>query len=90
MGGISAAFGPEYALGFVEETENQVLDHLRRYVQRLPKEDKASQKVLEQMIIDEQAHASEACHMGAVKLPAPVKDAMSIMGHILTSLAYWK
>lgn len=90
LGGVSSLFGSRYALGFVEETERQVLEHLRRYEQRLPSDDITSKKIIAQMIEDEAEHGNQASLLGAAPLPEPIKDMMSFMGHVLTSLSYWR
>ena len=87
MGGVSGLFGSGYALGFVNETEKQVLELLRRHQQRVPQSDYRSHKVIQQMIQDEAEHAGEAQRLGAKPLPVQVKTAMSIFGKLLTSLA---
>tara|TARA_A100001015_G_scaffold307618_1_gene403828 strand:- start:688 stop:1278 length:591 start_codon:yes stop_codon:yes gene_type:complete len=90
LGGVSSLCGAEYALGFVEETEKQVLKHLRKHEQRLPMDDRTSRKIIAQMIEDEAEHGNEASMLGAAPLPKPIKDIMSAMGHVLTSLSYWR
>lgn len=87
MGGVSGLFGSGYALGFVKETEKQVLELLRQHQQRIPLSDRRSHQILHQMIQDEAEHAGEAQNLGAKSLPSPVKTAMTVFGKLLTSLA---
>lgn len=89
IGMCTQAFGSQYALGFVEETEKQVLMHLEGHLTMLPGEDIASRKVLENMIEDEKSHGNEAHSLGAKSLPKPICDLMHTFGKVLTTLSAW-
>lgn len=89
MGAVSQLGGSRYALGFVHETETQVLEHLKSHLERLPEEDKVSREIVEKMISDESSHAGEALHLGGKPLPSFIKEGMSSFGRILTSFSEW-
>ena len=87
LGFSSRMLGSSYALGFVEETERQVLEHLRGHLHKLPIDDVKSRSVVEQMIIEEQEHGDHAAQLGAATLPKPVCQVMHFMGRVLTTIS---
>lgn len=87
LGATSQLCGSQYALGFVEETETQVLAHLASHKQRLPEDDQKSRAVVEKMIEEEEAHGNHAHRLGAKPLPAMVKRLMHYGGKILTTVS---
>jgi len=89
MGALAAVAGDRYSLGFVEETERQVVRHLDGHLQRLPPEDRRSRAILEQMRSDEARHGAEARAAGGTDLPLPVRFAMSAVAKVMTRTAYW-
>ena len=89
LGAASCVAGKQYALGFVEETEAQVLAHLTSHQSAIPQDDTKTHQVLAQMLADEQAHKEEAAQMGAQSLPYACQKAMRVMGKALTTLTYW-
>lgn len=84
VGVVSRMAGAQYALGFVSETEKQVLVHLRTHLTRLPKDDIISREIVAQMVLEEAEHADEAKVLGGVELPSMIKTSMHMMGRILT------
>lgn len=89
IGMIAARFGDGVNLGFLAETERQVEAHLKSHLERLPIQDLRSREIVEQMKVDEVAHAETALELGAVELPAPVKAAMKATSRVMTGVAYW-
>jgi len=89
IGAIAGLAGDKWSLGFVNETEKQVVKHLEGHLEKLPAEDSKSRAILEQMKIDEQHHATTALEAGAAELPAPIKKAMTIVSKVMTKSAYW-
>ena len=86
--GIAAGLaGDKWSLGFLAETERQVVDHLKGHLQRLPSEDHRSRLIVEQMVEDEQQHADMAVHNGAAKLPDWIKVAMRNTARVMTSIS---
>ena len=89
IGAIAGAIGDKWSLGFVAETENQVVKHLDGHLAGLPETDHKSRAVLNQMREDEMHHAELAVEAGAADLPAGVKDIMRLMSKVMTSTVYY-
>ena len=89
IGMLAARFGDRANLGFLAETERQVEAHLKSHLTRLPEQDLRSREIVEQMKVDEVAHAETALQLGGVELPAPVKAAMKASSKVMTGVAYW-
>jgi ubiquinone biosynthesis monooxygenase Coq7 len=89
IGAGAGLAGDKWSLGFVAETERQVVKHLEGHLQRLPQHDTKSRAILEQMKIDEGHHATGAVAAGGVELPLPVKQAMGLASKVMTKTAYW-
>ncbi|MDH3380357.1 MAG: 2-polyprenyl-3-methyl-6-methoxy-1,4-benzoquinone monooxygenase [Gammaproteobacteria bacterium] len=89
LGATAGALGDRWNLGFLAETENQVVAHLDDHLTRLPESDYASRAILEQMKQDEAGHATEAVQRGAATLPAPVRGLMRIGSRLMTQTTYW-
>lgn len=87
MGGLAGAFGDRWSLGFLAETERQVVSHLDGHLKRLPPGDARSRRIVQQMKIDEGAHASHAMSAGGRDLPKVVKKAMHALSRVMTSTA---
>ena len=81
-------FGDKWSLGFVAETEKQVVKHLEGHLQQLPTADHKSQTILEQMRDDEGRHATVAIESGGAELPEPVRQVMRCTSKIMTRTAY--
>ncbi len=89
IGAFAGFIGDKWSLGFVAETERQVVRHLNGHLKRLPQQDQKSRVILEQMRTDELHHATVALQSGAAKLPGPVKLAMRLMSKVMTTTVYW-
>ncbi|MDX8390053.1 MAG: 2-polyprenyl-3-methyl-6-methoxy-1,4-benzoquinone monooxygenase [Mariprofundaceae bacterium] len=86
--GVAAGIaGDRWNLGFLAETEHQVVRHLDSHLKRLPTQDHASRAIIEQMREDELGHATLAESMGAAELPPPVKTAMKVTAKVMTTLS---
>ena len=88
IGSMAGAVGNKWSLGFVEETENQVSEHLESHLEKLPEQDLRSRAVLKTMKEDEMRHAIEAHEAGAAKLPSLVKRTMGLTSKLMTFAAY--
>ncbi|RMH17552.1 MAG: 2-polyprenyl-3-methyl-6-methoxy-1,4-benzoquinone monooxygenase [Gammaproteobacteria bacterium] len=87
--GVTAGMaGDRWSLGFIVETEHQVMRHLDRHLLRLPSEDEKSRLVLLKMREEEAEHAMAAELLGAVPLPDVVKKLMSLTSKVMTTTAY--
>ncbi|WP_303909568.1 2-polyprenyl-3-methyl-6-methoxy-1,4-benzoquinone monooxygenase [Thiohalomonas denitrificans] len=89
IGAIAGAAGDRWSLGFLAETERQVVRHLEGHLQRLPEHDRKSRAILEQMKEDEARHASMAKRAGGTELPFPLKTLMQFTSKLMTQTAYW-
>ncbi len=89
IGALAGLAGDKWSLGFVAETEKQVVRHLDGHLVRLPKQDEKSRAILEQMRADEGRHATVALEAGAAFLPQPIKRLMRLTSKIMTQTAYW-
>jgi 3-demethoxyubiquinol 3-hydroxylase len=78
-----------WSLGFVAETERQVINHLAGHSQLLPASDLRSYHILQQMEIDEAKHRDEAITQGARELPWLIKQTMALTAKIMVKTAYW-
>lgn len=88
--GLAAGLaGDKWSLGFLAETENQVVKHLEQQLQRLPKEDQKSYKILQQMQHDEAIHRDDALDAGAARLPALIKKIMKLTSGLMVKITYW-
>lgn len=89
IGALAGIAGDKWSLGFVAETEHQVVKHLDEHLQRLPEQDAKSRAILEQMKEDEGHHATVALEAGGAELPYPIKKLMSMTSKIMTRTAFW-
>jgi 3-demethoxyubiquinol 3-hydroxylase len=88
IGIVAGCFGDKWNLGFLAETEYQVVRHLDDHLQQLPENDNRSRAILEQMRQDELQHAVTAEKSGAATLPKGVKHLMSFTSKVMTKTAY--
>jgi ubiquinone biosynthesis monooxygenase Coq7 len=88
IGAVAGIAGDKWSLGFVAETEHQVIRHLDGHLARLPKGDAKSRAIIEQMREDEGRHATVALEAGGAPLPAPVRGLMSVVSKVMTATAY--
>ena len=89
IGALAGAAGDRWSLGFVAETEHQVIAHIDSHLSRLPRSDDKSRAVLEQMRADESRHATVAIEAGAADLPAPIRHLMMAVSRLMTQTAFW-
>ena len=89
VGALAGAAGDKWSLGFVAETEKQVVEHLDGHLQRLPGKDARSRAVLRQMKRDEGRHATTALEAGGARLPLPIRLAMKATSKIMIRTSYW-
>lgn len=89
LGAGAGLAGDRWSLGFVSETEAQVINHLEDHLGRLPPADQRSRAIIGQMKIDEERHGAEARAAGGLPLPAPARGLMAVMSKVMTRTAYW-
>jgi ubiquinone biosynthesis monooxygenase Coq7 len=88
IGAGAGLAGDRWSLGFVAETERQVIRHLDGHLEQLPGDDVRSRAILEQMKEDETRHGTTAVEAGGADLPAPVRFAMRLTAKLMTTTAY--
>lgn len=89
IGALAGLAGDAQSLGFVGETERQVVEHLEQHLQKLPESDARSRAILAQMRDDEARHGAAAERAGGAPMPAPVRGVMRLMSKVMTTTAYW-
>jgi len=89
IGAVAGLLGDKWSLGFVAETEHQVIKHLDEHLEKLPIQDNKSRAVLKQMKEDEAHHATTAIEGGGAELPWAVKKLMTAMSKVMTTSAYY-
>ena len=89
IGAAAGLAGDRWSLGFVVETERQVVEHLDGHLSRLPDGDHRSRAVLRRMQSDERHHATRARAAGGAPLPPLVRRAMRAASKVMTRTAYW-
>lgn len=88
IGAVAGMVGDKWSLGFVKETEDQVIKHLESHIGKLPANDLPSMAILQKMKEDEAHHGDVAVKAGAAKLPWPVRKIwMPINSKIMTNTA---
>ena len=89
IGAIAGLAGDRTSLGFVAETERQVVEHLEGHLHRLREDDARTRAIIEQMSIDEHRHGSQARLAGGAELPPIARTVMKLTARIMTRTAYW-
>lgn len=88
IGATAGLAGDRWSLGFVEETERQVAEHLDEHLGQLPQDDRRSREILARMRSDEERHGREAAEAGAHPLPRPVRSLMRAVASVMKFGAY--
>jgi 3-demethoxyubiquinol 3-hydroxylase len=89
LGAAAGLVGDKWSLGFLAETERQVVDHLNTHLSRLPPQDERSRAIVERMREEEGHHATVAIEAGAAELPGPVKRLMRFSSKLMTRTTHW-
>lgn len=88
--GVTFGLSPrEVNLGFVAETERQVIIHIDKHLETLPPKDLRSRAILAQMRADEAHHAISALNAGGKSLPRGIQLLMRATAKVMTTVAYW-
>lgn len=88
IGAVAGLAGDRTSLGFVAETERQVVEHLESHLHELPADDERSRRIVEQMQADEARHGSHALEAGGRDLPGPIRKLMRATARVMTRTAY--
>lgn len=89
LGALAGKAGDRWSLGFVAETEHQVVEHLDSHLRRLPVDDQHTRAILEQMRDDEAQHATQALAAGGIPLPLSIRQLMRGAAKVMTGTTYW-
>lgn len=89
VGAVAGLCGDALSLGFLAETEKQVVKHIERHLEKCPDEDVKTKAILHQMAMDEAKHQEEAMQMGGQVLPGIVRHAMHLMSRVMVKTSYY-
>lgn len=89
IGAVAGLAGDRTSLGFVAETERQVVEHLEGHLRRLPADDVRTRAIIQQMSADEERHGHNAMLAGGAELPSFVRGLMKLTARVMTRTAYW-
>ena len=89
LGSIAGINDKKWKLGFIEETEKQVEDHLIASIKELPKEDIRSKEILQIIAKDEKKHRTTAKKIGSEDLPVKAKESMHLLSTIMKKITYY-
>ena len=89
IGAMAGLAGDKWNLGFLAETEKQVVKHIDSHLEQLPSKDEKTRAILQQMHIDENQHATQAVESGGADLPEPIKQGMQLVSKIMTKTSFW-
>jgi ubiquinone biosynthesis monooxygenase Coq7 len=89
IGALAGLAGDKTSLGFVAETERQVVEHLEGHLRQLAKDDARTRAIIEQMSTDEERHGRNALRAGGEELPFFARALMKLTARVMTRTAYW-
>ena len=85
IGALFGSFGEKVSLGFVEETEKQVVAHIDKHLEKISPKDIETIEILKTMREDEDIHAKQAVDNGGEELKIPAKKIMKYTAKVMTS-----
>jgi ubiquinone biosynthesis monooxygenase Coq7 len=89
IGMLAGMAGDRASLGFLAETEKQVVEHLDSHLRKLPQGDARTRAVIEQMKKDEAEHGNMALNAGGILLPSAIRVLMKSCARVMTRTARW-
>lgn len=89
IGALAGLAGDKTSLGFVAETERQVVEHLDDHLRLLPHDDARTRAIVRQMSEDEARHGDNARLAGGAELPTVARALMKATAKLMTRSAYW-
>jgi len=89
IGALAGLAGDKWSLGFVAETEKQVVVHLDKHLDSIAVKDLKTRAILEAMKQDELQHATTAINAGGAELPEPIQKMMKFTSKMMTSSTYY-
>ena len=88
LGALAGLNENQWKLGFIEETEKQVKNHLEDSIASLPAEDSRSKSFLEEIAEDEEKHRDTVKNIGSEEIPELIKRGMGIFSKIMKKITY--
>jgi len=88
LGAVAGLAGDKWSLGFVKETEDQVVKHLSGHLENVSTKDKKTMAIINKMRADEEKHSKQALESGAAELPKTAKKSMSMIAKLMTISSY--
>jgi 3-demethoxyubiquinol 3-hydroxylase len=82
-----AVLGDDWSMGFLDETERQVVAHLDDHLSDLPRTDRRSRAIVAAMQRDEARHSATALRHGARALPLPLRLVMKGQAAVMKAVA---
>ncbi|HEY6645272.1 2-polyprenyl-3-methyl-6-methoxy-1,4-benzoquinone monooxygenase [Povalibacter sp.] len=89
IGALAGLAGDRTSLGFVAETERQVVEHLEGHLAELPHDDRRTREIVNQMSADEARHGHNAMQAGGAALPPLTRALMKLTAGVMTRTARW-
>ncbi|MGH8175243.1 MAG: 2-polyprenyl-3-methyl-6-methoxy-1,4-benzoquinone monooxygenase [Steroidobacter sp.] len=89
IGALAGVAGDRTSLGFVAETERQVVEHLEGCLHELPADDARTRAIIMQMSADEARHGHNAMSAGGATLPSFARTLMKLTARVMTRTAFW-
>jgi 3-demethoxyubiquinol 3-hydroxylase len=89
IGALAGLAGDRTSLGFVAETERQVVEHLEGHLRELPNDDRRTRAIVNQMSADEARHGANAMQAGGGELPLLTRSLMKLTAKVMTRTARW-
>ena len=86
LGSIAGMKDADWKLGFIEETEKQVKEHLKESILQLPENDHRSKDFLKQIAKDEEKHKVTVQDIGSNDIPDIIKRGMHVSSKIMKKL----
>ncbi len=87
LGMVAGLNEKKWKMGFIEETEKQVNEHLDEYINLVPKTDKRTKEILKIIKEDEKRHQKKAGELGSEELPNNMKNFMSIFSKCIKKVS---
>ncbi|MAZ78091.1 MAG: demethoxyubiquinone hydroxylase family protein [Legionellaceae bacterium] len=88
LGVLAGLLGDKWNLGFLAETEHQVVKHLGEHLKKLPENDVKSRLIVQQMQADEAHHKDTAVDAGGAPLPESICRLMAMVADSMKFLAF--
>ena len=86
LGSIAGIKDNDWKLGFIEETEKQVKEHLEESILQLPKNDYRSRDFLTKIANDEEKHRKTVKDIGSNEIPYIIRKGMQTSSTIMKKL----